>query len=173
MVYFRKKCMLTFLIAVSLILSYFCLLAKDDTQMVSAKRKKKKELADFWPVKALKASRAEQRLSRLERLENLKVQVKKLRQHSLTTKRQLRVKGQWDEFPLFESRHESRAERGEFFKSKCLSEGQAFRWQDCVTQNQLNYRKNRVNRLCQHDHSIKNSNNSVIKAERLFVLQSR
>ena len=123
---------------------------------------------DIGTDKKTLESRNQQHMPRSQRLNSLKSQVTKLRQHSLNNKRELEAKGLLGEFPLFDTQYGVEATRGRYFKSKCLEHGQAFRMEDCILQNQLNYRKNRVNKICSLQSTARR-----IRADRLFLIQSR
>ena len=112
--------------------------------------------------------KTQHKLTRSERPKALKLQVKKLRQHSINNRKKLQVKRSFRELPLFESQLKDEVHRLRYFKSKCLASGQAFRLPDCIVQNNLHYRKRRVSQIC----SLQQSQGHI-KADRLFVMQSR
>ena len=88
---------------------------------------------------------------------------------------QLKVKHGFKDFPIFRSAGLSgREEKASFYESECLLNGQGFRLRDCIIQNTLSDRQNRIGRLCNANKGkAKYSNGTNLKAERMFILQSR
>ena len=88
---------------------------------------------------------------------------------------QLKVKHGFKDFPIFRSAGlNGREEKASFFESECLLNGQGFRLKDCIIQNTLSDRQIRIGRLCNANKGkAKYSNGTNLKAERMFILQSR